>query len=81
MKRKCDIRIGQPQKPEDLYRWIYQHFTQPGFKLLDTHLGSGASRRAAHDFDLDFVGCEIRKDYFDKQEQAFSEYTAQMRFI
>lgn len=74
-------RFHPTQKPEDLYRWIYQHFTQPGFKLLDTHLGSGASRRAAHDFGLDFVGCEISKDYFEKQEQAFSEYTAQMRFI
>lgn len=74
-------RIHPTQKPLDLYRWIYSHYTQPGFKILDTHLGSGTSRRAAYDFDLDFVGCEISKVYFDKQEDAFAEYTAQMRFI
>lgn len=74
-------RIHPTQKPLDLYRWTYAHYTQPGFKILDTHLGSGTSRRAAYDFDLDFVGCEISKVYFDKQEDAFAEYTAQMRFI
>lgn len=72
-------RFHPTQKPEDLYRWIYQHYSKPGYKILDTHLGSGSNRRAAYDFDLDFVGCEIDKGYFDKQEQAFEQYTAQMR--
>lgn len=40
-------RFHPTQKPEDLYRWIYQHYTKPGDKILDTHLGSGSSRRAA----------------------------------
>lgn len=72
-------RFHPTQKPEDLYRWIYQKYTKPGYKILDTHLGSGSSRRAAYDFGLDFVGCEIDEDYFKKQEQAFEEYTAQTR--
>jgi site-specific DNA-methyltransferase (adenine-specific) len=76
-----EVRIHPTQKPLDLYRWIYSRYAQPGFRILDTHLGSGTSRRAAYDFGLDFVGCEISKDYFEKQEQAFLEYTAQMRFI
>lgn len=52
---------------------------QFGSKILDTHLGSGTNRRAAYDFKLDFVGFEVDKTYFDLQEQAFQEYTAQIR--
>ena len=32
---------------------------------------------AAYDAGLDFVGCEIDKDYFDAQERRFADYTAQ----
>ena len=78
MKNK-EARIHPTQKPTDLYRWIFQVFAEPGFKILDTHLGSGTSRRAAYDFDLDFVGCETDKVYFDLQEQAYAEYIAQTR--
>lgn len=74
-------RFHPTQKPEDLYRWIYRKYAKPGYKILDTHLGSGSSRRAAHDFNLDFVGCEIDKDYFDKQEKAWAEYTSQLNLF
>lgn len=62
-------RFHPTQKPEELYRWIYAHYTKPGFKILDTHLGSGSSRRAAYDFDLDFVGTEIDKEYFENRRR------------
>lgn len=76
-----EVRIHPTQKPTDLYRWIFRNYTKPGDKILDTHLGSGTSRRAAYDFDLDFVGFEIERTYFDLQEQAFQEYIAQMRMV
>ena len=47
-------------------------------KILDTHLGSGSSRIAAYDAGLDFVGYEIDKEYFDKQEERFAAHAAQM---
>lgn len=78
-KSNNEVRIHPTQKPLDLYRWIFANYTTPGMTILDTHLGSGTSRRAAYDFNLNFVGCEIEKTYFDLQEQAFEEYTAQMR--
>ena len=74
-------RFHPTQKPEDLYRWIYRKYAKPGYKILDTHLGSGSSRRAAHDFNLDFVGCEIDKHYFDLQEKAWAEYTSQLNLF
>lgn len=79
-KRLNEARIHPMQKPIDLYRWIYREFKiPPGSKILDTHLGSGTNRRAAFDFGLEFVGCELVKHYFDQQEQAFEEYTSQIR--
>ncbi len=72
-------RIHPTQKPVALYAWIYQNYAKPGYKIFDSHLGSGSSRIAAYDAGLDFVGCEIDKEYFDKQEERFAEHTAQMR--
>lgn len=74
-------RFHPTQKPEDLYRWIYRNYTKPGDKILDTHLGSGSSRRAAYDFGLDFTGIEIDPEYFAQQEAAWAEYTAQERIF
>lgn len=70
-------KIHPTQKPVALYRWIYQHYAKEGDKILDTHLGSGSSRIAAYDAGLDFVGCEIDKEYFDKQEERFAAHAAQ----
>ena len=70
-------RIHPTQKPVALYAWIYSRYAKQGDKILDTHLGSGSSRIAAWDAGLDFVGCEIDKDYFDAQERRFTDYTAQ----
>lgn len=72
-----DARIHPTQKPVALYRWIYQQYAKDGDKILDTHLGSGSSRIAAYDMGLDFVGCEIDKEYFDKQEERFAAHIAQ----
>lgn len=74
-----EVRIHPTQKPTDLYRWIFRKYAKKGDKILDTHVGSGTIRRAAYDYGLDFVGFEIDKTYFDLQEKAFQEYTAQMR--
>lgn len=77
--RNKEVRIHPTQKPTDLYRWIFCKYAKPGDKILDTHLGSGTSRRAAYDLHLDFVGFELDKTYFDLQEQAFAEHIAQLR--
>ena len=70
-------RFHPTQKPIALYSWIYKLFAKPGFKILDTHLGSGASRIAAYDIGLDFWGYEINSYYFQKEEQRFAAHTAQ----
>ena len=74
-------RIHPTQKPVALYAWIFANYAKKGDKILDTHLGSGSSRIAAYDAGLDFVGYEIDKEYFDKQEERFERHTAQLNLF
>ncbi len=74
-------RFHPTQKPVELYEWIYRHYAKEGDKFLDTHLGSGSSRIAAYDMGFDFVGCEIDKEYFDKQEERFAAHSAQVNLF
>ena len=61
-------KIHPTQKPVQLYKWLLQNYAKAGDKILDTHLGSGSSRIAAHKLGFEFVGCELDKDYFEAQE-------------
>lgn len=70
-------RIHPCEKPIALYEWIFRRYAKPGYKILDTHLGSGSSRIAAYEAGLDFVGFEIDPDYFWMQEKRFENYKAQ----
>ena len=76
-----EIKIHPTQKPIALYRWIFKNYAKAGDKILDTHLGSGSSRIAAYDAGLDFVGYEIDKEYFDKQEERFAAHTSQINLF
>ncbi len=70
-------KIHPTQKPVVLYEWLLTNYAHDGDRILDTHLGSGSSRIAAYNLGFDFVGCEIDKEYFDKQEERFARHTAQ----
>lgn len=78
-KATNDVRTHPTQKPIDLYRWIFRTYAKEGQRILDTHVGSGTSRRAAWDYRLEFIGFEIDKTYYDIQELYYNEHTAQMR--
>ena len=77
-KTKNEVRIHPTQKPVALYNWMFQNFAEPGYKILDTHMGSQSSRIAAYDQGLDYTGCEIDKHYFDAGNERFDCYTSQM---
>jgi site-specific DNA-methyltransferase (adenine-specific) len=77
----CDLKIHPTQKPVKLYDWILKNYANKGDKILDTHLGSGSSRIAAHRAGLLFVGCELDKDYFDAQEKRFKDYVSQLKLF
>jgi site-specific DNA-methyltransferase (adenine-specific) len=70
-------KLHPTQKPVKLYDWIYSKFAEEGMKVLDTHLGSGSNRIAAHKYKMDFTAFEIDKEYFDKQEQRYRDFISQ----
>jgi site-specific DNA-methyltransferase (adenine-specific) len=70
-------RMHPTQKPIALYKWLLKKFVTDGMKVLDTHLGSGSIAIACHYAEVDLVGCEIDKGYYDKMMKRFAEQTAQ----
>lgn len=69
--------IHPTQKPVKLYDWLLANYCDKGMRVLDTHLGSGSSAIAAHYYGVDFVGCELDKDYYDAAVNRFNLQTAQ----
>ena len=76
MKNK-EIRIHPTQKPIALYKWLLHNYAKEGDTIFDSHLGSGSSMIAAHEYGFKFVGCEIDQDYFNASVKRFKEQTAQ----
>ena len=70
-------RIHPTQKPIYLYDWIFNRFAKEGNLILDTHVGSGSSRIAAHKNKLHFVGFEIDKGHYEAQEKRFNAVISQ----
>lgn len=70
-KQQNEQRIHPTQKPVALYLWLLNRYAKEGDYILDTHLGSGSSRIAAHQMGFDFTGYELDKEYFDAQEKRF----------
>ena len=69
--------IHPTQKPIRLYKWMLNRFAKEGYKILDTHLGSGNIGVACHYANLDLVASEIDTDYFNKALVRIKQKTAQ----
>lgn len=80
-KKLNEKRIHPCHKPIMLYDKLLLDFGFKGLKVIDTHLGSGSSRIAAHKQGFDFVGFEIDKDYFDAANKRFNEYKLQLKLL
>jgi site-specific DNA-methyltransferase (adenine-specific) len=68
-KKLNEKRIHPTQKPVNLYRWIVDKYCRPGFKILDTHVGSASSLIAFREANLNYVGFEINTEYFGKAKE------------
>lgn len=74
-------RIHPTQKPIELYDWLIDVYCREANLILDTHVGSGSSRIAAAKAGKQFIGFEIDKDYYDKQEKRFNDWNSQLRMF
>lgn len=78
-KKLNERRIHPTQKPVALYSWCLGRFAAPGWKILDTHMGSQSSRIAAYNQGFDYWGWEIDEEYFTDGCRRFKEHSAQFR--
>ena len=77
-KARNEKRLHSTQKPVILYEWLLQKYAKPGFKILDTHVGSASSLIACHKMSCMYVGYEIDKKMYQLSSQRLKEETAQM---
>ena len=76
-RRENAGKVHPTEKPIELYAWILRYFAKPGYKILDTHMGSQSSRIAAWDAGLDYTGYEIDETYFKTGCERFDRHSAQ----
>ena len=72
-------RFHPTQKPIALYTWILNLYAKPGFKILDTHVGSASSLIACYRAGLEYWGFETHKGYYQKATERLETDKAQMR--
>lgn len=70
-------RIHPTQKPVPLYAWLLAEFAEPGWRILDTHLGSGSSAIACHFAGHHLTAMEKDGDYVAAALERFKRETAQ----
>jgi site-specific DNA-methyltransferase (adenine-specific) len=70
-------RFHPTQKPAALYRWLLSRYAQPGWQILDTHMGSGSIAIACHDLGFDLTACELDADYYEAAMKRIKLHQAQ----
>jgi len=74
-------KIHPTQKPVALYRWLLDKFTEPGDKILDTHLGSGSIAISCYDAGFALDAWEIDPDYHARALERFEKHSRQLRLF
>lgn len=69
------------EKPIALYAWILNNYAKEGYKILDTHLGSGSSAIAAWELGFEFTGIEIDEYYYNAAVKRFNTHMAQQKIF
>lgn len=74
-------RIHPTQKPVALYKWLLGNYAKPGYKILDTHLGSGSICIACDDLGFDMTGIELDQDYYQAAKKRIINHQAQQKLF
>jgi DNA modification methylase len=70
-------RFHPTQKPVALYEWILNNYAKPGYKILDTQVGSASSLVACHNLGFQYVGFELDPEYFKAASDRLEQVKAQ----
>lgn len=76
-KRLNEKRRHVCHKPSLLYARLLKDYAEPGFKILDTHVGAGEIMRVCHNFNMDIDACEVDLKIFTETSKWWNEYISQ----
>jgi site-specific DNA-methyltransferase (adenine-specific) len=74
-------KIHPTQKPVYLYKYILDNYAKQGYKILDTHLGSGSIAIACHDYNFELTACELDLEYYEKAIERIKNHVAQQKLF
>tara|TARA_B110000238_G_C15903614_1_gene343144 strand:+ start:43 stop:639 length:597 start_codon:yes stop_codon:yes gene_type:complete len=77
----AEDRIHPTQKPVKLYEKLLMTYAKEGYKILDTHLGSGSIALACHNLKYDLTACELDKDYYDSAMKRIKRHQQQIQMF
>jgi site-specific DNA-methyltransferase (adenine-specific) len=80
-KKQNEKRIHPTQKPIALYKWILDRYAKPGYKILDTHIGSGSIAIACHDYGFELTACELDEEYFNLTVERINNHVSQLQLF
>ena len=81
LRRPEDQKIHPTQKPIALYNWILSHYAKEGWKILDTHLGSGSIAIACHNMNYDLTAFEIDSEYYEAALNRLQNHQKQLKLF
>lgn len=73
-----DRAIHPSQKPVAVMRWLIERLTKHGDTVLDPYVGVGSTGVAAVQLGRDFIGIEIKPDYFARAQKRVYDAQAQL---
>ena len=80
-EQKQFANIHPTQKPVKLYEWLLTNYAKEGYKILDTHLGSGSIAIACHNLKFDLTGYELDTEYYEAATKRLKQHQAQQRLF
>lgn len=80
-KKLNEKRIHPTQKPVALYAWLLTQYAHEGWKILDTHLGSGSHAIACEQLGFSLLGIELDQYYYEAARKRIYEYQNEPRLF
>lgn len=80
-KKLNEKRIHPTQKPVALYGWLLNQYAKEGWKILDTHLGSGSIAIACDELGYSLTGIEIDPYYYTMARERIRNHQLNARLF
>ena len=73
-KHKIEGAAHPTQKPIEILKWIIKSSSREGDLVLDCFMGSGSTAIASLDLNRNFMGCELKKEFYDLAKDRINKH-------